>query len=85
MGMSLLEMRKAIELARELGVTSMRVDGLGLTVTLGPAPGTARTGPLPESVGAPTCKCGHPLYIHAGGICKECGADKRCLGAAKVR
>lgn len=73
-----VKIRAALELAREFDVEELRLDGLGLSVRLRPRAAPVREAP-PEMTRVPTCACGCPVFIHSGGICKNCGPDKADL------
>lgn len=75
------QVRKAIELARELDVAELRLDALGLTVRLSPRT-PARTDATPEQARVQNCACGCPPWNHASGICKDHGPDARCRAKA---
>lgn len=69
-----------LTLARKHNALELTFDGV--TVKLYPAVPTRRTGDKPLEVPlVPTCKCGHPLSNHPGGVCNDCGPSESCLRA----
>jgi hypothetical protein len=73
------DVRQAVALMRELGMTKLR--SAGMEIELGPAPEVPV--PPPKEEPDPVCACGHPHDEHNASGCLQGCAIETCAGSGQ--